>query len=241
MSGENLTFLYVGLTVLLCFIGASRAIQAASGSDHAGDFAALDAAPSPNPCADGKSERNVQEVADISGKWDSNINLQFTITKTGDHFPCVDSNGVSSTVKLQGGGRVAFSAGGNIEVFDDFVQEEAKKKPFGLSLEVMSHLSQNCGTELNRVLKQIETNPEAAANVPGSSENIQAEIYHSVKEEMAQKLADVVFRRTNLGSGGNPGDEGLQACAAIMAKLLDWNELRTTKEIEEVKNRYSTP
>jgi glycerol-3-phosphate dehydrogenase len=57
---------------------------------------------------------------------------------------------------------------------------------------------------------------------------------------MAQKLADVVFRRTELGSAGNPGEIALKTCAAIMAKELDWDESRIQSEIKEVKAVFSS-
>src|SRR5262249_30666368 len=61
-----------------------------------------------------------------------------------------------------------------------------------------------------------------------------AEIRYSVREEMAQKLADVIFRRTELGLAGNPGEACLKRCAKIMSKELGWNTARTQNEIDEV-------
>jgi glycerol-3-phosphate dehydrogenase len=64
---------------------------------------------------------------------------------------------------------------------------------------------------------------------------LNAEVLHAVRQEMARKLTDVVFRRTTLGIAGDPGDVRLRVCAAIMAKELGWNATKTQREVEEVK------
>ena len=62
-----------------------------------------------------------------------------------------------------------------------------------------------------------------------------AEVLHGIREEMAHKLSDVIFRRTILGIAGDPGDSLLRACAAIMAKEFGWDVGRTQSEVEEVR------
>jgi glycerol-3-phosphate dehydrogenase len=72
----------------------------------------------------------------------------------------------------------------------------------------------------------------------GSSTTIKAEVIHAVRHEMAQKLSDVVFRRTDLGSGNRPEPRSLQVCADLMASELGWDQTRTQKELEEVQMLY---
>jgi glycerol-3-phosphate dehydrogenase len=57
---------------------------------------------------------------------------------------------------------------------------------------------------------------------------------------MALKLGDVVFRRTDLGSGGHPGEAALKEAAYIMAKELDWDHHRVQAELDEVRESYPT-
>jgi glycerol-3-phosphate dehydrogenase len=64
---------------------------------------------------------------------------------------------------------------------------------------------------------------------------IRAEVLHAIREEMAQKLTDVVFRRTSLGIAGNQAGDDLSSAAAMMAKELGWNDMRTQREISESK------
>ena len=65
-----------------------------------------------------------------------------------------------------------------------------------------------------------------------------AEVTFAVRREMAAKLGDVVFRRTDLGSAGNPGETSLTAAAALVAKELGWDEVRVLRELAEVRQRF---
>lgn len=67
------------------------------------------------------------------------------------------------------------------------------------------------------------------------------QITEAIQNEMAQTLADVVFRRTPLGAAGNPGKEVLQACADVMGEQLGWSDQRRQQELEVVISRFPTP
>jgi glycerol-3-phosphate dehydrogenase len=67
---------------------------------------------------------------------------------------------------------------------------------------------------------------------------IKAEVIHAVREEMAHKLGDVVFRRTDLGTGGHPGATALQGCAELVAAELGWSKERIQQELAEVEARF---
>jgi glycerol-3-phosphate dehydrogenase len=56
---------------------------------------------------------------------------------------------------------------------------------------------------------------------------------------MAQKLGDIIFRRTELGSAGNPGDETLKFSAQVMGRELNWSQSRIDEELEGVQKIYS--
>lgn len=71
---------------------------------------------------------------------------------------------------------------------------------------------------------------------PGHDDSLlRAEVLHGVREEMAQKLADLIFRRTGWGMTGHPGDACVRACASIMSKELGWDGVRTQSELEDVR------
>jgi glycerol-3-phosphate dehydrogenase len=66
----------------------------------------------------------------------------------------------------------------------------------------------------------------------------QAQIIHAIHNEMAQKLSDIVLRRTDMGSAAPPTPDALHTCAQIMAAECGWNETRTAQEIKDVWAAY---
>ena len=57
-----------------------------------------------------------------------------------------------------------------------------------------------------------------------------------MREEMAETLSDIVFRRTDLGTAGIPDNESLVNCASFVAKEKGWSVDKTTSEINQVKS-----
>jgi glycerol-3-phosphate dehydrogenase len=68
---------------------------------------------------------------------------------------------------------------------------------------------------------------------------MRAEVRYAIREEMAQRLSDVIFRRTELGTAGIPGDEVLRVCAAVMQGELGWSSARVAQECQLVHERQS--
>ena len=130
--------------------------------------------------------------------------------------------------------------GGNIGRFEDFLSRELKKKAYGLNARVLNPLLYNYGSQYTEVLKYIDESPGLKEVMDSSSPVMKAEVVHGVREEMAMKLSDVVFRRTELGSAGSPGEVALKNCAEIMARELDWDQARIQRELNEVRAIYST-
>ena len=102
---------------------------------------------------------------------------------------------------------------------------------------IVSSLSQNYGAAYAGVLKYVNDDKSLGEVFPGT-QVLKAEVLHAVCEEMAVKLSDVVFRRTDLGTGGRPSDESLVACAALMAKELKWDTAKINKELAEVRSGF---
>ena len=127
--------------------------------------------------------------------------------------------------------------GGRIERFDPYVQEAIAQRPESITPETMKALIRNHGTEHRAILRYLRAAPALARSLEGSTV-LQAEVLHAVREEMAQKLADVVFRRTDLGTGGHPGEAALRTCAELMAAELGWDARRVQRELEEVEGAY---
>jgi glycerol-3-phosphate dehydrogenase len=143
--------------------------------------------------------------------------------------------------------------GGQIEQFNAFLAQQMQRSSEGLSAETIRHLVYHYGSSYPEVLKyfaDVLSSPQTlgvtscseypSSSSPGDDSLAKAEVLHGIREEMAQKLSDVVFRRAGLGTAGNPGDACLETCAAVMAKELGWDEVRTQRELKEVKAVFST-
>jgi glycerol-3-phosphate dehydrogenase len=123
--------------------------------------------------------------------------------------------------------------GGRIGGFAEFLEQVSAERPCGLDREVLEGMVRNYGCEYPAVLNYIDGDPGLAQRITGSTV-LKAEVVHAVREEMAEKLEDVVFRRTDLGTDRHPGKAALLECAHLMATECGWDEARTRTEVGQV-------
>ncbi len=128
--------------------------------------------------------------------------------------------------------------GGDIDDYLAFVDDIKKDVESVLDDNVVLQLVRNYGTTCTKVIKLIEEKPELAQRLAENTNVIKAQVVYAVKYESAEKLADVVLRRTELGSGEYPSDEALNAAAKLMGNELGWDKSRIDSEIEYVKQKY---
>ncbi|NEO30251.1 MAG: glycerol-3-phosphate dehydrogenase/oxidase [Symploca sp. SIO3C6] len=126
--------------------------------------------------------------------------------------------------------------GGQIDNFEDFLHDEIVKSPYGLGKEVIRRLVYNYGSAYLEVLKYLDQNFHEQQPPTSDFAVLKAEVIHAVREEMAQKLSDVVFRRTELGSAGYPGYKALNICAQTMGAEVGWSLSRIQQELQEVSD-----
>ena len=112
--------------------------------------------------------------------------------------------------------------GGEINDLESFTNETVTRHAPQLDRDTVEHLVRHYGTETDAVISCAEEVQEPLRRLTPERESIAAEVVFAVDQEMAVALADVVFRRTGLGTLGYPGDACLQRCAEIMGKRLGW-------------------
>ncbi|NEP88158.1 MAG: glycerol-3-phosphate dehydrogenase/oxidase [Okeania sp. SIO2C2] len=127
--------------------------------------------------------------------------------------------------------------GGDIEYLDEFTNQAILKESERFNSEVIRHLVRTYGSNYAKVLSYLDENPAWAEVIPNSN-IIQVEVIYAIREEMAEKLVDVVLRRTDLGTLGYPGDHSVRVCGELMAKELNWNNSRLELELQEVIDSY---
>lgn len=130
--------------------------------------------------------------------------------------------------------------GGEIEDYEKFISQETSADAGGVGEKSLRHLLQNYGSGYKQVLQFAESAPSLKKTLSPNTPILKAEIAYGVEEELAQKLSDVVLRRTELGTAWQPSRQELEVCAGLMAKPLGWSRLRIEKEIQEVEEIYLT-
>ena len=136
----------------------------------------------------------------------------------------------------RGAGKAAAFYGASKFVEPQTVVQAAQRRHLNLPPAVAARLAANYGGLMDVVLE--EAMRDAAALLPGASNVLRAEIRYAVRCEHAVKLADVLLRRTELGTLARPPEPVLVAVADEMAELLGWSPARRTTELEEVRARY---
>jgi glycerol-3-phosphate dehydrogenase len=125
--------------------------------------------------------------------------------------------------------------GGDYETFDGMMREATSAGEYGLPEELALPLLRNYGSRYRDVLRHGNGSlPEPV----GTSTALRAEVFHALREEMAVKLGDIVFRRTDLATGACPDEASLEWCAGVMAAELGWDRARVEAEIREVRSRF---
>jgi len=124
--------------------------------------------------------------------------------------------------------------GGDIADLSELERQVASALPADAASRTAYSLTRNYGSHAPRLIEQAQ--PGSLKPLPGSHV-LEAQIIHAVKNEMAQRLSDVVFRRTDLASGGAPAPDALQRSGALVKSLLKLSDDEIQRQIEEVQAR----
>ena len=140
------------------------------------------------------------------------------------------------TPSPEDGSRIGVDGGdlGNVPAFEARMRAAA---PQALQPHI-GRLMRNYGSRAAELVAHCRSNGDDAAPVADGSDATPAEIRYAVRREMAVRLADVVLRRTDLGTAGDPGERALRRCADIMGEELGWSTDRIEEEIALVRGLY---
>ena len=127
-------------------------------------------------------------------------------------------------------------AGGDIDDTASFLRSLAATP--GLPAAAAERLGRTHGTGAAAVLALAHVETGLADGLAGGSNVLRAEVVHACREEAAQTLSDIVFRRTDLGTAGHPGRAALEDCAALAARELGWTADRMRTELDAVEAAF---
>jgi glycerol-3-phosphate dehydrogenase len=128
--------------------------------------------------------------------------------------------------------------GGATGPFEPFVAGLMKGELREQPETVVRSLAHNYGSEIGQVLGYCRSHPRGWEQL-GGRHVLGGEVLHAVREEMAVRLADVVLRRTDLGTGEHPGYLALRATADLMGEALGWSSERIDSELADVAAIYA--
>lgn len=128
--------------------------------------------------------------------------------------------------------------GGDIQAFETFLLEEINRRPCDLSPAMVRMLVHNYGSAYPELFQYFPQPTVPGRPVPEEQAVLIAQIKYAVQHEMAMKLSDVIFRRTEQGVDGFPGAEMIRFCAQVMGNELNWDTARQAQEIQDVERQF---
>jgi glycerol-3-phosphate dehydrogenase len=123
--------------------------------------------------------------------------------------------------------------------FGEYLSRQVRQPAYRMKAGLVKDLVYNYGSDYPNLLRLIEAGPNGEETPAGPLEVIRAVTRYAIRYEMAQKLSDVILRRSGLGSAGRPDASSLACCAEVMAAEMGWDRARKAREIAEVEAVYS--
>lgn len=127
--------------------------------------------------------------------------------------------------------------GGDISRFAGFLKRQNRRNP-NLPKHVVENLCRQYGTQVREVLALCQQDPALTELIHPNYPDIKAQVIHAVRQEMACSLSDVLFRRTGLGTLGDPGEATVRMVAEMMAAELGWSSEQVDEQIHQVYLGY---
>lgn len=123
-------------------------------------------------------------------------------------------------------------AGGEFDNFESLVDEIKDALPTG-DKDLATALAHNYGSEYKNVL---ECASEKSHLLPiGQTRVLAAEAIHAARFEWAKSLDDIVLRRTELASAGDPGGDAVEQVAQLVAPYFGWDDEEAAEQVRATR------
>jgi glycerol-3-phosphate dehydrogenase len=120
-----------------------------------------------------------------------------------------------------------------------FLERIVKENP-DFNRKTIEYLGKNYGQEYEQVIEIARGNKSFAKPVNDDGE-ILAQVVFAVRHELAESLNDILFRRTGIGTLGNPGEGVLRLVAQTAGKELHWSAARIKEELDKARKTFIIP
>ena len=133
--------------------------------------------------------------------------------------------------------------GGDMARLKTFIERAQRRFPH-LAPDIVENLANFYGSRIDEVLATADEKPgerEALLKrLAPDNPVIGVQVVHAVRHEMAIHLDDVIFRRTGLGTLGNPGSALVKQVAELMGRELGWDETALANEMAGTLRLFET-
>ena len=117
--------------------------------------------------------------------------------------------------------------------------ETARAVGLELAPPIIRHLTGIYGDRCAQIIRLMAERTDWRMPLVSGQPHVGGEVIYTIRYEMACTLADIVIRRTGIGSAGHPGPAMLAAVAGIAAEEFGWNADRRAREIAAVDAFYA--
>ena len=127
--------------------------------------------------------------------------------------------------------------GGETGPLSEYISSQVARQKSRASAPLVQRLIETYGSEYERVLAYIDERGEEPLD---DSVVLPAEVEYAARIEAAERLSDVVFRRTEMAVTAPPSESAVRAAAETMASVLGWDAPRRRREIEDTLDDLSS-
>jgi len=128
--------------------------------------------------------------------------------------------------------------GKNFDNYHEFLSQSVIKYANIWSKDVIIRLANNFGSNIQLINHLAIKHPQLAQMVPGTNNVTRAEIKYILDAEMVYTLADVLFRRCDIGSANIPSKECIDYCVAELTNKFQWSDEQKENNIKEFLELY---
>ena len=124
--------------------------------------------------------------------------------------------------------------GGDLDGVWAAIGEASEACPWGAGRSAAEDLVRSYGSEWPRVVK-LALESSSGPRRLDPERLLEGKTIFAIREEFAQKLVDIVLRRTGIAAVTAPSDAALELCASAAAQELGWSETKRREEVTEVQ------
>lgn len=128
---------------------------------------------------------------------------------------------------------------GDIPDPDAYQKRIAARDTINLDSRIVVNLYDTFGRDSEKILDLAADDPRLFKRIAQDRDDIEAEAVYCARNEMIVHLDDFVFRRTGLGTIGNPGKKAIEVCAALIGSELQWSADKVGEEVDRTLARFS--